>query len=55
MLEIEKIDYAVIGAMAASLHGIVRASLDAVAVMSLTLQRAPALEKKFRTAVSGRL
>ena len=50
VLEIEKIDYAVIGAMAASLYGVVRASLDADAVMSLTVQEAPALEKNFRAA-----
>ena len=50
VLEIEKIDYAVIGAMAASLYGVVRASLDADAVMSLTVQQAPALEKKFGAA-----
>jgi predicted nucleotidyltransferase len=50
VLEIEKIDYAVIGAMAASVHGVVRASLDADAVISLTVQQAPALEKKFRAA-----
>ena len=50
MLEIEKVDYAVIGAMAASVHGVVRASLDADAVMSLTVQEAPALEKNFRAA-----
>ena len=29
LLRIEKIDYAVIGAMAASVHGVVRASIDA--------------------------
>jgi len=50
VLEIEKVDYAVIGAMAASVHGVVRASLDADAVMSLTVQEAPALEKNFRAA-----
>jgi hypothetical protein len=50
VLEIEKIDYAVIGAMAASLYGVVRASLDADAVLSLTVHQAPALAKKFRAA-----
>ena len=49
-LEIEKIDYAVIGAMAASLYGVVRASLDADAIVSLPIQQAPALERKFRGA-----
>ena len=31
----ERIDYAVIGAMAASIHGVVRASTDADVVLSL--------------------
>jgi hypothetical protein len=43
----EKIDYAVVGAMAASVHGVVRASLDADAVLSLTVQQAAGLEKRF--------
>ena len=43
----EQIDYAVIGAMAASIHGVVRASVDADAVLSLASQRAPDLEKMF--------
>lgn len=45
-----KISYAVIGAMAASVHGIVRASMDADAVLSLTIQEAPTLEKQFTAA-----
>jgi hypothetical protein len=43
----ERVDYAVVGAMAASVHGVVRASFDADAVLSLTVQQAPELEKKF--------
>jgi len=43
----EQIDYAVIGAMAASIHGVVRASVDADAVLSLASKRAPDLEKMF--------
>jgi hypothetical protein len=50
LLEAEKIDYAVIGAMAASVHGVVRASLDADVVMSLTVQEAGKLEQKFISA-----
>jgi predicted nucleotidyltransferase len=37
--------YAVIGAMAAAVHGVVRASLDADAVMSLKIQEAEALRQ----------
>jgi hypothetical protein len=32
----ERVDYAVVGAMAASVHRVVRASLDADAVLSIT-------------------
>ena len=46
LLVSEKIDYAVVGAMAASVHGVVRASFDADAVVMLTVQQAPDLEKK---------
>lgn len=45
-----KIPYAVIGAMAASVHGVVRASMDADAVLSLTIQETPKLEGEFRAA-----
>jgi hypothetical protein len=38
LLQTEKIAYAVIGAMAASVHGVVRTSIDADAVLSLTAQ-----------------
>ena len=37
--------YAVIGVMAAAVHGVVRASLDADAVMSLKIQEAEALRQ----------
>jgi predicted nucleotidyltransferase len=46
----EGIDYAVIGAMAASLHGIVRASFDADAVLSLVSSRARELQRVFQEA-----
>jgi len=44
------IDYAVIGAMAASVHGVVRASVDADAVLSLTIRELGELEETFRAA-----
>lgn len=50
VLTADGINYAVIGAMAGSVHGIVRASFDADAVLSLAVQRAPELERKFKAA-----
>jgi predicted nucleotidyltransferase len=50
LLKTATIDYAVIGAMAASVHGVVRASLDADAIMSLTTQKLDALEDVFKAA-----
>lgn len=49
-LQAERIDYVVIGSMAASVHRVVRASLDADAVMSLTVQEAGRLERTFISA-----
>jgi len=46
----EGIAYAVIGAMAASLYGIVRASFDADAVLSLVSNRARELQRVFQEA-----
>ncbi|MGC1387998.1 MAG: hypothetical protein WA807_08345 [Steroidobacteraceae bacterium] len=46
----EGIEYAVVGAMAASVHGVVRASLDADAVMSLAVHRLRDLEQRFVAA-----
>jgi len=46
----EGIKYAVIGAMAASIHGIVRASFDADAVLSLVSSRARDVERMFSGA-----
>lgn len=43
-----RVDYAVIGALAASIHGVVRASLDADAVLSLSPLAAGELEREFR-------
>jgi predicted nucleotidyltransferase len=46
----ERIDYAVIGAMAASIHGVVRASTDADVVLSLGGRKGSDLEQQFRSA-----
>jgi hypothetical protein len=50
VLVTEGVDYAVVGAMAGSVHGIVRASFDADAVLSLAAQRASELERRFKAA-----
>ena len=50
ILSLEGIDYAVIGAMAASLHGVVRASVDADAVIRATFQRLRELETRCAAA-----
>jgi len=44
------IDYAIVGAMAAAVHGVVRASLDADAVVSLQVREAVALKHTFDVA-----
>jgi hypothetical protein len=46
----EKVNYAVIGAVAAAVYGAVRASLDADAVLSLTTGSARSLERAFAAA-----
>ncbi len=50
LLATEQVAYAVVGAMAASVHGVVRASIDADAVLSLTIGEAASLERKFKAA-----
>lgn len=50
VLEQEQIDYAVVGAMAASIHGVVRASTDADAVISLLSKKPSDLERSFNSA-----
>ena len=45
-----KIEYAVIGALAASIHGAVRASMDADVVLSIGIREAEALERAFKAA-----
>jgi predicted nucleotidyltransferase len=50
VLASESVDYAVIGAMAASVHGVLRASMDADAVLSITTQELSKLEERFKAA-----
>jgi predicted nucleotidyltransferase len=50
LLARERIDYAVIGAMAASIHGVVRASTDADVVLSLAGRKSSDLEQQFESA-----
>jgi hypothetical protein len=50
VLRAEKVDYAVIGALAASVHGVVRASLDADALLSISASALNSLERRFRAA-----
>jgi predicted nucleotidyltransferase len=50
VLQAEGVEYAVIGAMAASVHGAVRASVDADALTLITTQRARELEQRFKSA-----
>lgn len=50
ILEKESIAYAVIGAMAASVHGVVRASVDADALLSVTVRQLGDLQQRFAAA-----
>jgi predicted nucleotidyltransferase len=50
LLETAGVEYVVIGAMAASVHGVIRASTDADALAFLTVQKAKELERQFRAA-----
>ncbi len=50
VLERRQVAYAVIGALAASVHGVVRASLDADAVVSLSPREAGDLEEAIKSA-----
>jgi predicted nucleotidyltransferase len=45
-----QVDYAIIGAMAASVHGVIRASRDADALLSSTASALAELERRFRAA-----
>jgi hypothetical protein len=44
------VDYAVIGAMAAAVHGVVRASIDADVVLAIRVREAPELQESFADA-----
>jgi predicted nucleotidyltransferase len=48
VLRAAQVDYAIIGAMAASVHGVIRASRDADALLSITTSALPDLERSFR-------
>jgi hypothetical protein len=50
LLRKESVQYAVIGAMAASIHGVARASMDADAVLSVGVQRLGELKRTFEAA-----
>lgn len=50
LLAVHKVEYAVIGALAASIHGAVRASMDADVVLSVGMREAEDLERVFKTA-----
>jgi predicted nucleotidyltransferase len=50
VLRAENVDYAIIGAMAASVHGVIRASRDADALLSIGTSALAGLERSFRTA-----
>jgi hypothetical protein len=49
LLDKSGIPYAVIGAMAASVHGIVRGSVDADAVVSISVEALTKLEERFKS------
>jgi hypothetical protein len=48
LLSRSNVSYAVVGAMAASVHGVVRASTDADAILALHSDELAALERRFR-------
>jgi predicted nucleotidyltransferase len=50
VLSEQKVTYAVIGALAASVHGAIRATTDADLLLSVALVRLTRLEKAFRSA-----
>lgn len=50
VLVAHQINYAVVGAIAASVHGAVRASMDADVVLSMAIQQAKELEQAFKAA-----
>lgn len=50
LLVAKNVDYAVVGALAASVHGVVRASMDADVLLSVGTQEARDLESFFKAA-----
>ena len=50
ILRAEKVDYAIVGAMAASVHGVIRASRDADALLSISTSALKGLEQSFKAA-----
>ena len=50
VLSKEQVDYAIVGAMAASVYGVIRASRDADALLSISVPALAGLERTFRAA-----
>ncbi len=50
ILRAEHVDYAIVGAMAASVHGVIRASRDADALLSISASALSKLERSFKAA-----
>jgi hypothetical protein len=50
VLGAQKVEYAIVGALAASVHGVVRASMDADVVLSIGVSQAAALEQALKAA-----
>jgi hypothetical protein len=50
VLRAENVDYAIVGAMAASVHGVIRASRDADALLSISATALAGLEHSFKSA-----
>ena len=50
VLRSANVDYAVVGAMAASVHGVVRASFDADALLSISISALAELERSLKAA-----
>ncbi len=50
VLRTKSVDYAVIGALAASAHGVIRASKDADALLSISVAALTSLERDFKAA-----
>ena len=52
VLSKEQVDYAIVGAMAASVYGVIRASRDADALLSIGVPALTGLERTFRAVHS---